>query len=91
MARYELTPAWHVIDMADVQDSMGREMAAATSAADGDAIVDALNGYRGAVDEIERLRRWIDTHGRGCPSLVTVEMELERSRRDYPLGGAVAR
>lgn len=41
--RYQLTPAWHVIDMG------GREMAAATSAADGEAIVAALNSHRGVM------------------------------------------
>lgn len=45
--RYELSPAWHVIDTGST-DSDGdwpRDMAAASSAADGELIVAALNAY----------------------------------------------
>lgn len=34
-----------------------------------------------ALDEIDRLRKWIDTEGRNCPSAVTVDAVLAVSGR----------
>lgn len=71
MADYQLTPAWHVIDTHDQSDPdmSGREMAAATSAADGEAIVAALNSHRGAVEALRPFVEAYDRVGRTfCPS-----------------------
>lgn len=51
--RYHLTPAWHIMDLLD-EEPGGREMAAATSAADGELIVDALNGHHAVVSRAEK-------------------------------------
>jgi hypothetical protein len=61
--RYQLSPAWHVMDTQS-RDSDGdwpRDMAAASSAADGERIVSALNSTGDAAAEEAQMDQGSDT------------------------------
>lgn len=43
-----------------------------------------LSQHRGAVEEVERLRTWIGTEGRYCPSSTTIHEVLMESKKRVP-------